>query len=204
MKVLVACEESQEVTAAFIALGHDAMSCDLQPGAKGLPHYQGDVLDIINDGWDLMIAHPPCTYLSYAANHVWNKPGRAELREEAMRFFMACANAPIKKIAIENPVGYPNTVYRKPDQIIQPYFFGDEALKTTCLWLKGLPKLWYWKHDDLFGKRTATEYPKAVYATARKDGTVKLRHWTEAGHGGYARSKTFPGIARAMAEQWGM
>lgn len=203
MKVLVACEFSGITREAFKAQGHDAWSCDLLPTEIPGNHYQGDVTKIINDGWDLLIAHPPCTYLSYAANHVWNVPGRAELREQAMEFFMMFVNAPIEKIAIENPVGYPGKVYRKPDQIIHPFYFGDRQLKRTCLWLKNLPKLWWWKQDDLFGKRTATEYPEPVYATQRADGTVKLRHFTEAAHGGHKRSYSFSAIADAMAKQWG-
>lgn len=202
MRVLVACEFSGHVRDAFARRGHDAWSCDFLPSETPGNHYQGDVLQILNDGWDLMIAHPPCTYLSYAANHCWNSPGREELREDAMQFFMDMVNAPIEKICVENPVGYPNTVYRKPDQVIHPYYFGDPFLKKTCLWLKGLPKLWYWKSDDLFGKQTATEYPKPIYATQRADGTVKLRHFSEAMHGSQIRSVTFPGIAEAMAEQW--
>lgn len=192
------------VREAFAALGHNAWSCDILPSRVPGNHYQCDAREVLTmQKWDLLIAHPPCTYLSYAANHAWNAPGRAELREEAMKFFMDFINAPILRICVENPVGHPNTVYRKPDQIIHPYYFGDPFLKKNCLWLKGLPKLWYWKNDDLFGARTATEYPKPIYATQRADGTIKLRHFAEAIHGSRARSATFPGIARAMAEQWG-
>ncbi len=136
MRVLVACEYSGRVRDAFIAKGHDAMSCDLLPTDSLGPHYQGDVFDIINDGWDLMIAHPPCTYLSYAATRHWNKPGRAELREEALKFFLDLYTSNIPKICIENPVGYVNTVWRKPDQIIHPYYFGDPVQKRTCLGLR--------------------------------------------------------------------
>lgn len=202
LKVLVACEFSGRVRDAFQALGHDAWSCDLLPTETPGKHIVGDVMQVINWNWDLMIAHPPCTYLSYAATKYWNKPGRAELRESSMQFFMAMVNAPIPMICVENPVGYPNTVYRKPDQIIQPYYFGDKFLKRTCLWLKGLPKLWYWEQDDLFGKRTATDYPQPVYVE-NKNGKKKNRHWTEATSGGQARSMTFYGIANAMAQQWG-
>lgn len=119
-----------------------------------------------------------------------------------MKLFMSFVNAPIPRICVENPVGYPNTVYRKPDQIIHPYFFGDKFLKQTCLWLKNLPPLWYWPQDDLFGKRTMTDYPEPIYTTQREDGTIKKRHFTEAKHGGKERSVTFGGVARAMAEQW--
>lgn len=98
-------------------------------------------MEILNDSWDMMIAHPPCQYLSYAANKYWDRPGRVEKREAAMRFFMDLYNAPIPRVAIENPVGYPNTVFRKPDQILQPYYFGEGHVKAWCLWLRGLPKL---------------------------------------------------------------
>ena len=200
MKVLIACEFSGIVRDAFIAQGHDAMSCDLLPTERPGPHYQGDVFDVINDGWDLMVAHPPCTYLTYAANRYWNKPGRQESRQNAFEFFMAMINAPVEKLCVENPVGYPNTVYRTPDQIVQPYYFGEPTLKTTCLWLKNLPKLYYQKQDGLFQKATVTEYPKPKYFR-KTDG--KAIHWTEANHGGKYRSKFWPGIAEAMAEQWG-
>jgi hypothetical protein len=202
MKILVACEFSGRVRDAFTRRGFDAWSCDILPSETPGKHIQGDVRKILNDGWDLMIAHPPCTYLSYAGLRYWNVPGRKELRQEAMQFFMEMVNAPIEKICVENPVGYPNTVYRKPDQVIHPYYFGDPFLKKTCLWLKNLPKLWYWKIDDLFGKQTMSEFPEPIYATPRSDGTTKLRHFTEAMHG-KERSITFPGIADAMAEQWG-
>jgi hypothetical protein len=202
MKVLVACEFSGSVRDAFARRGHDAWSCDLLPSETPGNHIQGDALQVLGDGWDLLIAHPPCTYLSYAANHAWNRPGRAELREEAMKFFMKMINAPVPRICVENPVGYPNTVYRKPDQTIHPYMFGDKQLKRTCLWLKNLPHLWYWEHENSLFQRTATDYPEPVYATLREDGSTKLRHFTEASHGGHVRSVTFPSIARAMAEQW--
>ena len=143
MKVLVACEFSGRVRDAFTALGHDAISCDLLPSETPGKHYQGNVLDIINEGFDLMIAHPPCTYLSVAGNAHLKRPGRIEKRLEAYQFFLKLANAPIYRIAIENPVGYINTNYRKPDQIIHPYYFGEPFQKRSCLWLKNLPLLMY-------------------------------------------------------------
>jgi len=201
MRVLVACEYSGITRDAFAAKGHDAWSCDLLPTEQPGQHIQGDVLEILNDGWDLMIAHPPCTYLSYAGVQSWNNPGREEQRQAAMRFFMKFINAPIQRICVENPVGLPNVEYRKPDQIVHPYYFGEQHLKRTCLWLKNLPKLWYWLQDDLFGKRTATEYPEPIYIdkTARQ----KKRYFTDANHGGHARSKSFRSVANAMVEQWG-
>jgi hypothetical protein len=201
MRVLVACEYSGTVRDAFIKKGHDAMSCDLLPTDKPGPHYQGDVFDIINDGWDLMIAHPPCTYLTYAATRHWNKPGRAELRDAALKFFLDLYVADIPKIAVENPVGYVNTVWRKPDQIIHPYYFGDPVQKRTCLWLKNLPLLDY--------SKTKLPKPEPVYVCKGDKRGGKLIHWTEAASGTKdnprwkVRSTTFQGIADAMAEQWG-
>lgn len=154
MKVLVACEYSGRVRDAFIAAGHDAMSCDLLPTETTGPHYVGDVRDILGNGWDLMIAHPPCTYLTVSAEWAYKdvqtkkmKPGtligqaRRDAREEAIRFVLELANAPIERIAIENPVGTLSTKWREPDQFIQPYEYGDDASKKTCLWLKNLPRL---------------------------------------------------------------
>lgn len=203
MKILVACEFSGVVREAFKLQGHDAWSCDLLPTEQPGNHIQVDVLSVLNDGWDLMIAHPPCQYLSYAGTHCWNQPGREEKRQEAMQFFMALINAPIARIAVENPRGVPGKLYRKPDQEIHPYYFGDAAMKRTCLWLKNLPKLVWWEQDSFFSPKTMTDRPKAVYATQREDG-IKLRHFTEASHGNLNRARTFRAIARAMAEQWGV
>lgn len=208
MKILVACEYSATVRDAFIGGGHDAISCDLLPSDKSGPHYQGDVFDIINDGFDMMIAHPPCTYLTVTANK-WlkdqppRKSGalvgleRRNAREEAIQFFLKLANAKIEKIAIENPVGCMSSHWRKPDQIIQPMQFGHTEPKKTCLWLKGLPLLRA-THDGIkpeytltkSGKRMATWY----YFAENTKGSDRAK----------VRSKTFKGIANAMAEQWGM
>ena len=146
MRVLVGCEFSGTVRDAFIHLGHDAVSCDLLPSESSLgPHIQGDILDIINsDSWDLLICHPPCTYLSCAGNRYFkNNPERCQKRLEAFNFAMSLFNCGIPKICMENPTGYLCSHFRKPDQIINPYQFGDNELKRTCLWLKGLPKLYY-------------------------------------------------------------
>ena len=204
MRVLIACEFSGIVRDAFIARGHDAMSCDLLPTEKPGPHYQGDVLDIINDGWDMMIAHPPCTFLSYAAIKYWNRPGRAEKREGALQFFLTLYRAPILKIAIENPVGYPNSVFRKPDQIVKPYYYGEAEQKNICLWLKGLPHLYHAKEKDLFNDKTHIEKPSPTYI----DKSGKPRYFTDAISGlskdaQKNRSRFFQGIADAMASQWG-
>jgi hypothetical protein len=149
--------------------------------------------------WDLMIAHPPCTYLSYAATRVWNKPGRAEKREEALVFLKQLYNAPIHKICVENPVGYQNTVWKKPTQIIHPYYFGEPYQKRTCLWLKNLPPL---KYED-----TIIPKPEPMYICQGPKSKGKRIHWSEGMRGvkdrAKARSKTFKSIANAMAEQWG-
>ena len=199
MRILIACEFSGIVRDAFCAAGHDAISCDLLPTEKPGSHYQGDVLDILNDKWDMMIAHPPCTYLTNAGNAHASKPGRAAKRDEAFDFFMKLANADIPKICIENPVGYVNTHWRKPDQIIHPYYFGDAKMKRTCLWLKGLPKLEY----DI------NRYPKPepIYISSGDVTFGKKVYWTEyvgksRVDGWKIRSRTSAAIAEAMTTQW--
>ena len=198
MKVLVACEFSGIVRDAFLKRGHDAWPCNILPTEKPGPHIQDDVLKHLEDGWDLMIAHPPCTYLSYVANRVWNKPGREEKREEAYKFFMQLLNAPIHEICIENPVGLPNTRYRKPDQIIHPYYFGEPFQKRTCLWLKNLSLLDY--------EKTIIQKPEPMYICQGPKSKGKRINWCEGYRGGkraHNRSRFWTGIAKAMAEQWG-
>ncbi len=203
MKVLVACEESQEVCKAFRKLGHDAYSCDIIPCSGGHPewHIQDDVLKHLDDGWDLMIAHPPCTYLSaVATRHLYPKSVLNEERYKkgvkAASFFMKLLNADIPKICVENPVQFKIFRIPKYNQIIQPYYFNDNVMKTTCLWLKGLFNL---KHPN----PKILDKPKPLYVSSNG----KNVHWTDASKGGKNRarnrSKTFPGIAKAMAEQWG-
>lgn len=205
MKVLVACEESQEVCKAFRELGHEAYSCDIQECSGGHPewHLKQDVIPLLNQDWDLIIAHPPCTFLTVTGNRWFNveKYGdkaiqRQKEREEAVAFFMQFANAKCEKIAIENPIGYMSTVYKKPTQIIHPYMFGDPARKATCLWLKGLPKLIPTNMVEPiiihYQNGKGTDNPWHME-------TMKLPPKERA----KARSKTFPGIAKAMAEQWG-
>jgi hypothetical protein len=184
MKVLIACEYSGTVRDAFIKLGHDAMSCDLLPTDRPGPHYQGDAFDIIGDGWDLMIAHPPCTHLAVSgARHFAAK--RADGRQqEAIAFFMALVNADIPRIAVENPVCIMSSIYRKPDQIIQPWQFGHGETKSTCLWLKNLPLL----QPSNIVKGRADRIHKMPPSPER---------WK-------LRSTTYQGIADAMAAQWGM
>lgn len=181
MKVLIACEYSGAVRDAFINNGHDAMSCDLLPTDVDGPHYQGDVFDIINDGWDIMIAHPPCTHLAVSGAR-WFKD-KVEEQKEALEFVRRLMDAPIDKIAIENPISIISSRIRKPDQIIQPWMFGHGETKATCLWLKGLPKLF------------ATDIVEGREAKIHKMSPGPNR-WKE-------RSKTYQGIATAMANQWG-
>lgn len=219
MKVLIACEESQEVCKAFRKLGHRAYSCDIQEPSGGHPewHILGDALKALSGGiittmdgkshrigkWDLLIAHPPCTFLTITGNRWFNTSRYGEKavqrykdREEAVNFFMRFVECSVPKVAIENPIGYMSTVYQKPTQIIHPYMFGDPARKATCLWLKGLPKL----------IPTDIVEPDIIHYQNGKGSdnpwhmnTINLPPNERA----KARSKTFPGIAKAMAEQWG-
>ena len=162
MRVLIACEESQVVCKAFRALGHEAYSADLQGCSGGHPewHIQGDVFEVIEDGWDLMIGHPPCTYISYAGTAHWNNPGRVFKRLEALDFFARLWEAPIEKICLENPKSCASPTIAKYTQEIQPYYFGNRDFKTTWLWLKNLPLLQHTPVDTLFEKATHTERPE--------------------------------------------
>jgi len=192
LKVLVACEYSGRVRDAFIARGHDAMSCDLLPTDATGPHYQGDVFDVINNGWDLMIAHPPCTYLSVSGMH-WTTRGLRDpqLTEDALAFVQRLMNAPIERIAIENPISIISSRIRKPDQIIQPWWFGHDASKKTCLWLKNLPLL---KPTDMLPGDAKTRRGNQTASGQNKLPPSKDR-WK-------IRSETYQGIADAMAAQW--
>ena len=196
MKVLIACEYSGTVRDAFIAAGHDAMSCDLLPTDAPGPHYQGDVRDVLGDGWDLMIAHPPCTYLSVSGMHRTARGLRdPQLTEDALDFVRLLLAAPVPRIALENPVSVISTRVRKPDQIIQPWQYGHDASKTTCLWLKGLPAL----------------RPTQIVAPRIVDGRKRWGNQTDSGQNRLSpspdrwkrRSATYAGIAAAMAAQWG-
>lgn len=205
MKILVACEESQIVTKNLRKMGHEAYSCDILPCSGGHPewHIQEDLTEILREKWDMIIAFPPCTYLTVTGNRWFNieKYGdkarrRHTYRREAVKFFMMIANADCDKIAIENPVGTMSTRWRKPDQIINPYQFGDAFEKKTCLWLKGLPLL--------VPTDVVVPPPRTVY----KSGKTMPSWYAEAFNlppkeRSLIRSKTFPGIARAMADQWG-
>ncbi len=216
-RVLVACEESQATTKAFRELGYDAFSCDLLPCSGGHPewHFQCDVFEVINQGWDLMVAHPPCTFLAGSGvqwlSHPDDKllpfndrrphpkyPDRRSDMLDSVEFVKALYGADIEHIAIENPVGLLSSRWRKPDQIVQPYMFGDEATKTTCLWLKNLPLL---EATDIVGKGERTVFASGKshpkwYADTLKNAKTKEERQT-------LRSKTFEGMAKAFASQWG-
>jgi site-specific DNA-cytosine methylase len=196
MKVLVACEYSGVVRDAFIKAGHNAVSCDILPTDMPGPHHQGDVIEILSDGWDLMIAHPPCTYISVSGMH-WTKRGLRDpkLTEDALGFVRLLLDAPIKHIALENPISIISTQIRKPDQIIQPWMFGHDASKATCLWLKNLPLLIPTKTIE-----ARIVNGKQRWSNQTDSGQNKLGPSTDRWK---IRSATFPGIAEAMAAQWG-
>jgi hypothetical protein len=197
VNVLVACEFSGIVRDAFIARGHFAVSCDLLPTERPGPHYQGDVRDILCDKWDLMIAHPPCTYLSRVGARWDKQPSRKEKTQEALEFVLMLACAPIKRIAIENPIGKLNSLWRYPDQTIQPYQFGHEYSKATCLWLKGLPVLLYsfiWDSEPVHFVASNTGYGRREKGQKWGIGVANTQQ---------DRSRTFTGIAEQMAIQWG-
>lgn len=183
MKVLIACEYSGRVRDAFIRGGHNAMSCDLLPTDAAGPHYQGDVFDIINDGWDLMIAHPPCTHLAVSGARHFAAKQASGVQQEALAFVQRLLDAPIAKIALENPISIISSRICKPDQIIQPWQFGHGETKATCLWLKGLPLLTPIKIVD--GREAK------IHRMPPSPDRWKLR------------STTYQGIADAMAAQWG-
>jgi site-specific DNA-cytosine methylase len=183
MKILIACEYSGRVRDAFIRRGHDAISCDLLPTDAPGPHYQGDVADILNDGWDMMIAHPPCTHLAVSGARHFAAKRESGVQQEALDFVRLLLEAPIERIALENPVSIISSHIRKPDQIIQPWQFGHGETKATCLWLKNLPKL---QPTNIVEGREARIHKMPPSAD----------RWKK-------RSETYEGIANAMAAQWG-
>jgi len=218
VNVLIACEESATVREAFAALGHNAWSCDLLPSRVPGNHYQCDVREVLTaQSWDLMIAHPPCTYLSSSGLH-WNKrrPERARLTEEALCFVEFLLSVSIKRVALENPIGCISTRIRKPDQIIQPWQFGEDASKATCLWLRNLPNLKATQYIEPRWVCCGITLPEGVgkYGCANCNGDEIARpRWSNQTNSGQNkltpsetrqqdRSVTYPGIARAMAEQW--
>ena len=198
MRVLVACECSGVVRDAFAAKGHYAMSCDLQPTDSPGPHYQGDIFDVLDQGWDLMIGHPPCTYLTSTGAR-WlgdpRYPNRYRDRDEAADFFMRLYNTNIPKVCLENPVGYMSTYFRKPDQYVHPYHFGHPVSKKTGLWLKGLKQLVHTKVVE--PEMVVVGNNKRFSAWYHETSCLPLKDRQK------ARSKTFQGIADAMADQWG-
>lgn len=193
MRVLIACEYSGRVRDAFRSRGHDAVSCDLLPSMTPGPHHQGDVRDILGDGWDMMIAFPPCTYLCSSGMH-WTTRGLRDprLTDDAIAFVRLLMDADIPRIAIENPVGAISTRIRKPDQIVHPWQHGHPESKTTCLWLKGLPLL---KPTHILDKPASGRWENQTASGQNKLGPSPDR-WK-------LRSATYNGIARAMSEQWG-
>lgn len=192
MRVLVACEESQAVCIAFRERGHEAYSCDILPPSGGHPewHIQDDVLRHLDDGWDMMIAFPPCTHLAVSGARHFEQKRKDGRQQEGIDFFMKFTQTKIPKWAIENPIGIMSRLYRKPDQIIQPYYFGHPESKATCLWLKGLRLLY--DTDNLKDKWMSLPKRRAQRIHYLSPGPERAR----------LRSKTFPGIAKAMAEQW--
>jgi site-specific DNA-cytosine methylase len=210
MKILVACEESQAVTIAFRKLGHEAYSCDIIECSGGYPewHLQQDVTELLKQNWDMIITFPPCTYLTVSGNK-WlkdqpkRKSGalvgkeRREARLEGINFFMMFANADCEKIVIENPVGIMSTEFRKPEQIIQPYNFGTNVSKKTCLWIKGLPNL---TNTEYVKPRITLDGKERWSNQSDKDGSDITPPGPDRAK---LRSKTHLGIAKAMAEQWG-
>jgi len=191
MKVLIACEYSGTVRDAFIARGHDAMSCDILATDKAGPHYMGDVRDILGDGWDLMIAHPPCTHLAVSGAAHFAKKKASGVQDEALNFVRLLLNAPIHKIALENPISIISSRIRKPDQIVHPWQFGHETTKATCLWLKNLPLL--------TPTNIVSKGERQIYASGKSS---PMWHAKTGGGCGKVRSMTFQGIADAMADQW--
>jgi hypothetical protein len=202
-RILIACEESQAVTKEFRELGFEAFSCDLLDCSGGKPewHIKDSVFNVLNQNWDLMIAFPPCTDLAVSGARHFERKRLDGSQDKSIQFFMDIINAPIEKIAVENPIGIMSGIYRKPDQIIQPYYFGDKAQKSTCLWLKNLPKL---IPTDIVEKGEFFEFvskkgekkrmPMWYYKALQEAKTPEQRRTL--------RSKTFQGIAKAMAEQW--
>lgn len=206
LNILLGCEESQAVCIEFRKLGHEAYSCDILESSGGHPewHLQMDIFDAIKiKQWDLGIFFPPCTHLAVSGAAWFEEKRKDGRQQEGIDFFISLQNTNIPHTATENPVGIMSKLYRKPDQIIQPYYFGDEFQKTTCLWLKGLPKLYHNKEPNLFDSKI-THVGKGEFITFESGKRMQkwyalLRRDNQRGH---IRSKTFPGIAHAMASQW--
>lgn len=193
-KVLIACEESQAVTKEMRALGIEAYSCDIEPCSGGHPewHIQGDVTPLLEQEWDMIIAFPPCTHLAVSGAALFEQKRKDGRQQQGIDFFMLFANAKCTRVAIENPVGVMSSIWRKPDQIIQPWMFGHPETKATCLWLKGLPKL------------IETENVKEQMLALPRNKAMRLHYLPPSPQRAKLRSKTFLGVARAMATQWGL
>lgn len=203
MDILVGCEESQAVTIELRKLGHNAFSCDLLPCSGGYPewHLQQDINELLEQNWDMIIAFPPCTDLAVSGARHFERKQEDGSQQKSIDFFMKIANASCERIAIENPIGIMSKIWRKPDQIIQPWQFGDKAQKSTCLWLNGLPKLIptniveKGEFFEFTSKKGEKKRMPMWYYKALQDAKSPEERRT-------LRSKTFPGIAKAMAEQW--
>jgi hypothetical protein len=193
MNILVACEESQAVTIEMRKHGHNAYSCDIEPCSGGHPewHYQQDVVPLLEKGWDMIIGFPPCTHLSVSGAALWEQKRKDGRQQQGIDLFMRIINAECPRIAVENPVGLMNTIYRKPDQIIQPWMFGHPETKKTCLWLKGLPLLIAEEIVYDFMKSRSPYYAERIWRMPKNADRAKMR------------SKTYPGVAAAMGNQWG-
>lgn len=204
MKVLIVCEESQTVCKAFREIGHEAYSCDIQECSGGHPewHFQMCALEAIKlKDWDLVIAHPPCTYFSRAGiQFIHKQPDRMEKLLNSFEFVKAIWECGIERICLENPIGWLNTNWKKPTQIIHPWYFGDNEMKETCLWLKNLPRLNGLKEIAI---NPAKYHPKPEKSRIGSDGKMKNKYFISRVNTAKERSKTFPGVANAMAEQWG-
>lgn len=201
VRVLVACEESQAVTIELREMGIEAYSCDLYPCSGGHPewHIQGDVVPLLKERWDMIIAFPPCTHLAVSGSAWFEQKRKDGRQQQGIDFFMLFANVNCPRVAIENPVGIMSTVWRKPDQIIQPWMFGDEFTKSTCLWLRGLPKL---IPTNVVGKGDFKAWTDGKTGKTKQQPAWYYYAKSNRDHS-KARSKTFAGIARAMAQQWG-
>ena len=193
MKILCACEESQAVTKEFRAKGHEVYSCDILPCSGGHPewHLQQDVTELLQQEWDMIIAFPPCTHLAVSGSRYFAQKQEDGRQQQGIDFFMLFANAKCEKICIENPIGIMSSKWRKPDQIVQPWMFGHPESKATCFWLKGLPRL------------IGTEDVKHIFDTLPANQKNRIHYLPPSKDRGHLRSKTFEGIAKAMANQWG-
>ena len=193
MKILCACEESQAVTKEFRAKGHEVYSCDILPCSGGHPewHLQQDVTELLQQEWDMIIAFPPCTHLAVSGSRHFAQKQEDGRQQQGIDFFMLFANAKCEKICIENPIGIMSSKWRKPDQIVQPWMFGHPESKATCFWLKGLPRL------------IGTEDVKHIFDTLPANQKNRIHYLPPSKDRGHLRSKTFEGIAKAMANQWG-